>query len=94
MKMLVVFVFTIIVACCLAAPAQDAQILRYENENQGDNSFRFAYESSDGVSRQEEGELKNVGSEDEALVVRGSVTWTAPDGQVRNKNNFINSVIV
>lgn len=46
------------------------------------NNFRFAYETSDGISRQEQGELKNAGSEDEAMSVSGSVSWTAPNGEV------------
>jgi hypothetical protein len=33
------------------------------------------------VSRQETAELKNVGTENEALVVRGTVRWIAADGQ-------------
>lgn len=41
----------------------------------------FRYETSDGVSRSEEAQLKNVGTENEALVVRGTITWIAADGQ-------------
>jgi Insect cuticle protein len=32
--------------------------------------------------RQEEAELKNAGQENEAISVKGSFSWTAPDGQV------------
>jgi hypothetical protein len=39
------------------------------------------------VSRKEEGVLKNIGTEDEALSVTGSVTWTSPEGQVRHLND-------
>lgn len=42
----------------------------------------FSYETSDGVSRTEEAEVKNAGTENEILVVRGTISWTAPDGQV------------
>ena len=41
----------------------------------------YSYETSDGVSRQETAELKNVGTETEALVVRGSYSFVADDGQ-------------
>lgn len=41
----------------------------------------FRYETSDGVSRTEEAELKNAGTENEILVVRGTISWFAPDGQ-------------
>ncbi len=40
------------------------------------------YEQSDGVSRSEEAVLKNAGTEQESIEVRGEVTWTAPDGEV------------
>lgn len=46
------------------------------------------------MSRQETGELKNVGTEDEALVVRGTIKWIAADGQeysinfVADENGF------
>lgn len=84
-----IVVFAAIVAASLAAPVDDssnAQILRYENENIGIDGYKFAYETSDGVSRQEEAELKNAGSENEAMSVRGSVTWTSPEGQVFTLN--------
>lgn len=41
----------------------------------------LSYETSDGITRQEQAELKNAGTEQEALSVRGSVSWVAPDGQ-------------
>lgn len=46
----------------------------------------YRYETSDGVSRSEEAQLKNVGTENEALVVRGTVTWVAADGQTYTLN--------
>lgn len=48
--------------------------------------FYVSYETSDGVSRSEEAQLKNVGTENEALVVRGTVTWIAADGQTYTLN--------
>lgn len=43
--------------------------------------FNFSYETSDGVARQEEAELKNAGTDHAALAVRGTVSWVAADGQ-------------
>ncbi|CAD7083179.1 unnamed protein product [Hermetia illucens] len=83
MKFLIAF-FVFGVVAVIAAPVDDsrnAQILRYENENIGVDGYKFAYETSDGVSRSEEAQLKNVGTENEALVVRGTITWIAADGQ-------------
>lgn len=45
------------------------------NENIGIDGYKFAYETSDGTKRDEEGQLKNAGSENEAIAVRGSFTW-------------------
>lgn len=38
------------------------------------------YQTSDGVSREEKAELKNVGTENEALVVQGSYSYVGEDG--------------
>ena len=53
--------------------SQNAQILRYENDNIGLDSYNFNYETSDGVSRQESAVVNNFGSDQEELVVRGSI---------------------
>lgn len=53
-----------------------------------------SYETSDGVSRTEEAEVRNAGLENEHLVVRGTISWYAPDGQqytitfVADENGF------
>lgn len=44
------------------------------------------YEQSDGVSRSEEAVLKNAGTEQEGIEVRGVITWTAPDGEIYTLN--------
>jgi Insect cuticle protein len=73
-----------LVAVALSAPlddSKDAQILKYESDNIGIGGYKFSYETSDGVSRTEEAEVKNAGTENEILVVRGTISWYAPDGQ-------------
>ncbi|GAB0089968.1 larval cuticle protein 65Ag1-like [Sergentomyia squamirostris] len=76
-------VLALLVAVAIAAPLDDsrnAHILRYENDNIGVDGYKFAYETSDGVARSEQAELKNIGTEQEAIVVRGTVSWIGPDG--------------
>lgn len=87
MKYLIVLAF--LVAVALAAPVDDAKttVLRHESDV-GPEGYKFEYETSDGVSRSESGVLKNVGTENEALNVRGTVTWTAADGQEYTLNYF------
>lgn len=40
----------------------------------------FSLEQSDGTKKEEQGELKNAGTDDEAISVKGSYTWVGPDG--------------
>lgn len=40
----------------------------------------FSYQTSDGTTREEKAELKNIGSENESLVVEGSYSYVGSDG--------------
>lgn len=57
-------------------------ILSFVNENDGDGNYRFSYETGNGIKAQEEGTVKNKGSDNEIPSVMGTYTYTAPDGQV------------
>lgn len=48
------------------------------------SSHRF--DTSNQLQRQEEAQLKNFGEDVSALVVRGSYSYTGPDGQVYTVN--------
>ncbi|XP_023172383.1 larval cuticle protein 65Ag1-like [Drosophila hydei] len=94
MKFLIVFVALFAVA--LAAPVDDsasAQTLRQDSDV-GPESFQFAYETSNGIAAEEQGKLKNAGSENEAISVQGSFRYVADDGQtyevkyVADENGF------
>ncbi|XP_037940106.1 endocuticle structural protein SgAbd-6-like [Teleopsis dalmanni] len=85
----IVLVIFGLVAIAYTAPLDEpskATILRYDNENIGVDGYNFGFETSDGVTRQEEAQLKNAGTENEAISVRGSVSWVAPDGQTYTLN--------
>ncbi|CAO1320124.1 unnamed protein product [Diamesa hyperborea] len=80
MKFLIVLAFCI--AASLAAPASDdVQILKNDFENIGVDGYKFAFEQSDGQAREEFAELKNVGTETEAISVKGSFSFIGDDGQ-------------
>ncbi|XP_055373343.1 flexible cuticle protein 12-like [Condylostylus longicornis] len=84
-----VIVFAALFAVAVAVPIDDsrnAQILRYDNNNIGVDGYNFAFETSDGTSRQEQAELRNIGTEQEAIAVRGSYSWVADDGQTYTLN--------
>ncbi|ENN74809.1 pupal cuticle protein 20 [Dendroctonus ponderosae] len=65
-----------------AGASADAQatIISYENENDGSGTYKWSYETSNGIKADETGELKNAGSEAEAQSAVGSFSYTAPDG--------------
>ncbi|XP_037044859.1 endocuticle structural protein SgAbd-6-like [Bradysia coprophila] len=82
MKLIVSVVVFFTLSLAYAAPLEDseAQIVKYESENTGFDGYKFAFETSNGISRSEEAELKNAGTENESIVIRGVISWTAPDG--------------
>jgi Insect cuticle protein len=55
--------------------------------------FTPRYQTSDGVSRQEEAEVKNLGTDFETLNVRGSVSYTAGIYYVYFLRTYIYSLI-
>ncbi|XP_026471262.1 flexible cuticle protein 12-like [Ctenocephalides felis] len=57
-------------------------ILKSVNENNGDGSYNYEYQSENGINHQESGHLENQGSENEEQVVSGSYSYTGPDGNV------------
>ncbi|KAM8710137.1 hypothetical protein ACLKA7_016864 [Drosophila subpalustris] len=88
MKFTFAIVFAAILSVILAAPLdnrQTAQILRQSADVHPDG-YKFDWETSDGQKHEEEGTLTNPGAENEAIVVRGSFSFTADDGQVYTVN--------
>nr|CAD7439246.1 unnamed protein product [Timema bartmani] len=57
-------------------------ILKYDNQNNGDGSYSFSYETANSISQSESGYLKNAGAGEgaEAQTVQGSYSYTGPDG--------------
>ncbi|XP_004524496.1 larval cuticle protein 8-like isoform X1 [Ceratitis capitata] len=89
-----VIVFVALFAVAFAAPADsDAQTLRFDSDVLP-SSFNYAYETSNGIKEDAQGELHNEGSENEAIAVRGSYSFVADDGQtytvtyVADENGF------
>ncbi|XP_034481923.1 larval cuticle protein 65Ag1-like [Drosophila innubila] len=83
MKFLIVFVALFAVA--LAAPADEQTILRLDSDVGIDN-YKYALETSDGTTKEEQGELKNPGTEQEAISAKGSFSFVADDGQTYQVN--------
>lgn len=47
-----------------------------------DMLYYCRYETSDGTKKREEGQLKNVGTDDEAMAVQGTYEYVGDDGKV------------
>lgn len=63
----------------LAAPQganEDIQLLKSDFSNDPQTGYNFAFEQSDGQTRNEEGEVRNAGAENEFVAVKGSFTFT------------------
>ncbi|CAH0627172.1 unnamed protein product [Chrysodeixis includens] len=79
----------VVVACAvvsltagLALPDESqARILSYDSTIDPDGSYRFSYETSNGITRTETGNLVNAGQENEHIAVSGSYTYTDTDGE-------------
>lgn len=57
-------------------------ILRYENVNNGDGSYRFDYATGNGIQHQEEGYNRKIAPEQGEQIVSGGYSYTAPDGKL------------
>ncbi|XP_033192320.1 endocuticle structural glycoprotein SgAbd-8-like [Bombus vosnesenskii] len=69
-----------VVVMALAADKPIA-IVSQSQDISPDGSFYSKWETANGIAVEEEGVLKNRGQKDaEAEEVRGSASWTAPDG--------------
>ncbi|XP_050075915.1 uncharacterized protein LOC126563326 [Anopheles maculipalpis] len=58
---------------------QDAELIGYESV-QGQEMYRFKYETSDGQFREEVGMLVNVGTPEQELMVMGQYGFKSKDG--------------
>lgn len=72
-------------AAVISAANEPIAIIRQEQDSSPDGSYFVRWESANGITFEEQGVQKNSGQKDkEAEEVRGSASWTAPDGQKIN----------
>ncbi|KAK5640073.1 hypothetical protein RI129_010884 [Pyrocoelia pectoralis] len=55
-------------------------IVHYENINNGDGSYRYSYETGNGISVNEKGAPNAPGPEGPAVTAQGGFSYTGPDG--------------
>jgi len=79
MKLLIALALFIAVAVAIPPPA-DVHVLKTDYTADL-NTYTFGFEQSDGQKREEHGEIKHLGTEDEGISVRGSFSFVGDDGQ-------------
>ncbi|XP_044751487.1 endocuticle structural glycoprotein SgAbd-8-like [Coccinella septempunctata] len=79
--------FLIVAALCATCYAQQLaskepiQIVKYVNEGVGpEGAYQWGFETANGIAAEEQGSLKNAGTENESIQVQGSARWTSEDG--------------
>ncbi|KAF5298352.1 hypothetical protein FQR65_LT01130 [Abscondita terminalis] len=79
-----VFVLIPLLAVAFGAPQKgpdgDATVLKYNNNNDV-GAYNFDFETSNGITRQEEGKVDNPQAEDANLRVTGGFSFPLPDGK-------------
>ncbi|XP_044738498.1 endocuticle structural glycoprotein ABD-5-like [Chrysoperla carnea] len=82
MKLVIAFTVAC-VAVALARPQgpqdKDAVIVQQRSDN-GLTKYDFGYETSNGISQEEQGEVKEISPEEGLLRVVGKYSYTGPDG--------------
>lgn len=75
----------LLVACANAAPLdQQQQVIPIVSQTQEgpnpDGSYKWAFESGNGIKANEEGQVKNGGGEDAAMQAQGGYSYKGDDG--------------
>ncbi|XP_043272929.1 endocuticle structural glycoprotein SgAbd-8-like [Venturia canescens] len=82
--MLKLAVIISVLAVALAAPLDNTTpipILRQSQDGPNpDGSYAWSYETGNGIQAEEQGHLKNVGTENEAMSAQGRFSYTSEDG--------------
>ncbi|KAH8301633.1 hypothetical protein KR059_007063, partial [Drosophila kikkawai] len=78
-------VAALLLSLAQAQPRPQAQgepipIIRQEQEVNFDGSYKYSYETGNGINVAEEGYLKNAGTDNAGQVAQGSFSYTSPEG--------------
>ncbi|KAL9706967.1 hypothetical protein quinque_010485 [Culex quinquefasciatus] len=57
-------------------------IIRQEQEQNPDGSYRYCYETSNGIKVKQECVVENAGTDQEKKVVKGEYSYVGPEGKV------------
>ncbi|PZC85413.1 hypothetical protein B5X24_HaOG201909 [Helicoverpa armigera] len=93
MKSMILVALALVALAVAAPPAEEpVQILRSEFNQQPEGSYQFGFETADGISRSETGDVKEALDEEnkphKVVVVRGSYSYTDKEGNPETVNYF------
>ncbi|XP_059060011.1 endocuticle structural glycoprotein ABD-4-like [Achroia grisella] len=80
-----------VVTLVISAPQKPDQviaIIKQDFDQQVDGSYKYSYETENGIKAEETGTLKKATGPDatDVIVAQGGFSYTAPDGTVINLN--------
>ncbi|XP_066597305.1 endocuticle structural glycoprotein SgAbd-4-like [Prorops nasuta] len=92
-------IFLTLLGCAMAAPAPADQtpipiISQSQDGPNPDGSYKWSYETGNGIKAEEQGEVKNPDTENAAMNAQGSFSYASDDGQqisltyVADENGF------
>ncbi|XP_062547388.1 endocuticle structural glycoprotein SgAbd-2-like [Armigeres subalbatus] len=94
MKQIICVLVVGLVCAVFAESDQEATVVKHDAEVNVDGSYQFAYETSNGIQHEEQGQLKKLGEEEQAVVAEGRFSYTDPEGNkisvqyVADENGF------
>ncbi|KAG6450248.1 hypothetical protein O3G_MSEX006458 [Manduca sexta] len=68
-------------ASAFNGPAGGSPPFHFENVNNGDGTYRFSYDTPNGISAHESGAPRAQGPEGPAVTAEGGFSYRTPDGQ-------------
>nr|AYA49906.1 cuticular protein 115 [Leptinotarsa decemlineata] len=60
--------------------AKNAGILRFVNDAQPDGSYKFGFETQNGIAAEQQGVVRIIGDQTAPVVVQGFYRYTSPEG--------------
>ncbi|XP_026750983.1 endocuticle structural glycoprotein ABD-4-like [Galleria mellonella] len=86
-----VILFLGVVTLAVSAPQKPDQviaIIKQDFDQQVDGSYKYSFETENGIKAEETGTLKKASGPDatDVIVAQGGFSYTAPDGTVINLN--------
>ncbi|XP_039757599.1 endocuticle structural glycoprotein SgAbd-5-like [Pararge aegeria] len=80
MQKIVLCAFALLALAAAAPQDQEPAYILKQESDVNPEGYNFEFETSDGTSRQEQGTLKQITEDQQAITVQGSYKYNAPDG--------------